>query len=125
MRETYDKWLKVMTDEIDCLKIRAVAKKIIYYNIACAGFSFNFSIPMAVWFCLTFKENSTILSTLIILSSASVYASLVFTAAPIAEITCIFAKMNFFRVYFYLLPKCFLWCVKKLLCAMIHFIVLE
>lgn len=122
MRKTYDKLFEIMTDKIDRRKIDMVVKNLAFYYIACAGFSLHISIPVTALLYLNFRDNFTVSNIVVVLLSCSVFASFVFVTAPILEITNFLAKINFFRIYFFYLPKGFLWCVVKTLHTLIFLV---
>lgn len=119
MRKTYGKLFEVMTDEIGRRKISMMVKNLAFYYIACAGFSLHISIPIVTLLYLSFREDFTVSNIMVVLLGCSVFISSVFITAPRSEITKSLANINFFRVYFLYLPKRFLLCVKKSLCALI------
>lgn len=118
MRKVYNGLLMVMTGEIDWQKIPSPAKKIVLYCMVSVGFFLNISIPLSVLFYLR-GGNVVALNQMIAVFAFSIFITFC-AITPDIDILRFFARTNFFRVYFFYLPKGFLWCVRKMLCALIR-----
>lgn len=113
--------------KIDWHKIGLTIKDIIVYIISIIGFSLNFFVPFALFISsMDFygKISQSLPTTLVVCFICALILTLLFILGKnespcdkrymgIRQQTKSLLRSNFFRVYFYLLPKSILWCIKK------------
>lgn len=118
-------WQVAKGCKIDWHKISIVMKGVGNFFISCFGFSLNASVPLLTLFYY-FREETGVKFLLFMqtfIFFIAVFAgieSIIFSPRLeelMLEINGLgkrLRKANFFRVYFYLLPKGIFWCVKKI-----------